>query len=141
MTKFNTTFTSRDTSRRGPSNHNRNNFRKQLIDVFGKQTQNGEFLALDKPTCKVWFGLDEFGWPYARITGNLSGWKFNDKPITSERVYLNVSASSGSDELTHKEFDSRYTFQRRGRDGVECFYVCWMSLKAGNPGINPLVFP
>lgn len=139
---FNSYFTSPDTSRRGPSNHKRNTLRKQFIDVFGKQTDHGELLALDKPTNKVWFGIDDFGWPYARIEGSLSDWQLNGKPINFRLVYLNVSTTGRGDTLTNQTLDSEYTFQPKGVvNGPEYFCVCWRSPSSGYPGVNPVLFP
>lgn len=154
MTIFNTNFKSVDTSRRGPSQHNRQNFgNKKVIDVFGRQTSNGEFpvyvnaageisnTARAGAITTLLFGMDEFGWPYVTVTGNQNGWQFNGQAVQvggHKLIYLNISPSASSDELTNASLDCKFYFQTKGLRGTEFFCVCWQLLKAGDISVNPI---
>ncbi len=155
MPYFKTSFKTKDTARRGPSDHKRHQFGRKLIDVFGRQTHEGEFPVYfnakgetsSKPiswhTTVLIFGIDDHGWPYVRVTGNQSGWQLNGQQVKASDSWLNyldISATSRGDLLTNASLDAKFSFQTKGQNQTQIFYVCWSPLK-GESGVNPLVHP
>ncbi len=141
-----------DNSRRGPSETNRHRFRKQVLDVFGNQTSNGEFpvhvdtkgkvssIALANTVTILMFGMDEHGWPYVRVTGNQNGWQLNGKQVqvgANKLNYLNISPNGRPDYLTNTQLDAKFYFQQKGVKNTEFFFVCWQSASCETP-VNPL---